>query len=130
MANNFLLPNNTAPTSNTRLGVVKIGTGLDVNTDGTLTLSNSGITAGTYKSITVDSMGRVIEGTNPTTLSGYGITDGLSNINASMYQSASVISATAMSSGIDATKVLNVKDSSAVSMFSVAQTGLTTIKIK
>ena len=40
-----------------------------------LTLANSGATAGTYKSVTVDAKGRVTGGTNPTTLSGYGITD-------------------------------------------------------
>ena len=39
------------------------------------TLSNSGVSAGTYKSVTVDLKGRVTSGTNPTTLSGYGITD-------------------------------------------------------
>ncbi|MDD3012628.1 MAG: phage tail protein [Candidatus Gastranaerophilales bacterium] len=39
------------------------------------TLANSGATAGTYKSVTVDAKGRVTTGTNPTTLSGYGITD-------------------------------------------------------
>ncbi len=33
------------------------------------------VTAGTYKSVTVDSTGRVTAGTNPTTLAGYGITD-------------------------------------------------------
>ena len=35
----------------------------------------SGVTAGTYKSVTVDANGHVTAGTNPTTLSGYGITD-------------------------------------------------------
>jgi phage-related tail fiber protein len=40
-----------------------------------LTLANSGVTAGTYRSVTVDSKGRVTSGTNPTTISGYGITD-------------------------------------------------------
>jgi phage-related tail fiber protein len=44
-----------------------------------LTLANSGVTAGTYKSVTVDAKGRVTGGTNPTTLSGFGITDALSN---------------------------------------------------
>lgn len=39
------------------------------------TLANSGVTAGTYRSVTVDVKGRVTTGTNPTTLSGYGITD-------------------------------------------------------
>lgn len=45
------------------------------NVTTTLTLANSGATAGTYKSVTVDSKGRVTSGTNPTTLAGYGITD-------------------------------------------------------
>jgi phage-related tail fiber protein len=39
------------------------------------TLSDTGVTAGTYKSVTVDAKGRVTAGTNPTTLAGYGITD-------------------------------------------------------
>ncbi|MNQ86155.1 hypothetical protein D3C85_1013410 [compost metagenome] len=42
-----------------------------------ITLANSGVTAGTYKSVTVDAKGRITGGTNPTTLSGYGITDAL-----------------------------------------------------
>lgn len=44
---------------------------------GTRTLShaNSGVTAGTYRSVTVNATGHVTGGTNPTTLSGYGITD-------------------------------------------------------
>ena len=33
------------------------------------------MTAGTYRSVTVDAQGHVTAGTNPTTLSGYGITD-------------------------------------------------------
>jgi hypothetical protein len=45
------------------------------NVSAALTLANSGVTAGTYKSVTVDAKGRVTSGTNPTTLSGYGITD-------------------------------------------------------
>lgn len=48
------------------------------NVTGTATLANSGVTAGTYRSVTVDVKGRVTAGTNPTTLSGYGITDALS----------------------------------------------------
>lgn len=35
----------------------------------------TGVPAGTYKSVTVDTKGRVTAGTNPTTLAGYGITD-------------------------------------------------------
>ena len=38
-------------------------------------LPNSGVTAGTYRSVTVDVKGQVTAGTNPTTIAGYGITD-------------------------------------------------------
>ena len=37
--------------------------------------ANSGVSAGTYKSVTVNAKGHVTAGTNPTTLSGYGITN-------------------------------------------------------
>ena len=40
---------------------------------------DSTITPGTYKSVTVDSKGHVTSGTNPTTLSDYGITDAASS---------------------------------------------------
>lgn len=40
--------------------------------------ANSGVTAGTYKIVTVDAKGHVTAGSNPTTLSGYGITDAAS----------------------------------------------------
>lgn len=40
----------------------------------TVSLTNVG-TVGTYRSVTTDAQGRVIAGTNPTTLSGYGLTD-------------------------------------------------------
>ncbi len=38
-------------------------------------LSNTAVTPGTYRSVTVTQDGRIVSGTNPTTLSGYGITD-------------------------------------------------------
>lgn len=44
-------------------------------TDTVYTHPNSGVTAGTYKSVTVNAQGHVTGGSNPTTLSGYGITD-------------------------------------------------------
>ena len=47
-------------------------------TSGTLDaarLPASGITAGTYRSVTIDTYGRATAGSNPTTLAGYGITD-------------------------------------------------------
>ena len=37
--------------------------------------ATSGVTAGTYKSVTVNAYGHITAGTNPTTLAGYGITD-------------------------------------------------------
>jgi phage-related tail fiber protein len=64
-------------------GLTKTGTTLDVvtastdrivvNTD-SIDLATAG-TAGTYRSVTTDAYGRVTSGSNPTTLSGYGITD-------------------------------------------------------
>ena len=39
---------------------------------------NSGVTAGTYRKVTVNAQGHVTGGENPTTLSGYGITDAAS----------------------------------------------------
>jgi hypothetical protein len=68
-------------------GLTKTGTTLDVGTASTsrivvnaddIDLATTGITAGTYKSLTIDAYGRATAGTNPTTLAGYGITDALS----------------------------------------------------
>ena len=53
-----------------------------VNAD-SIDLATTGVSASTYKSVTVDTYGRVTAGTNPTTLSGYGITDALSNSTSS-----------------------------------------------
>ena len=46
-----------------------------VFTDTKYSHPNSGVTAGTYKSVTVNVQGHVTGGSNPTTLAGYGITD-------------------------------------------------------
>lgn len=45
------------------------------NATAAITLSSTGVSAGSYTKVTVDAKGRVTAGTNPTTLSGYGITD-------------------------------------------------------
>ncbi|MDG0817623.1 tail fiber domain-containing protein [Bdellovibrio svalbardensis] len=45
-----------------------------------LTLANSGVTAGTYTSVTVNAKGLITAGNSPTTLAGYGISDGIQNI--------------------------------------------------
>jgi hypothetical protein len=79
-----------ATISNTQvsgLGAMATSSGItltgDVTGSGTgsfaATLSNSGVTAGTYRSVTVDAKGRVTAGTNPTTLAGYGITDAVTS---------------------------------------------------
>ena len=57
---------------------VKATTGITVSGDG-VGLSTSGVSANTYKSVTVDTYGRVTGGTNPSTLSGFGITDAVTN---------------------------------------------------
>ena len=54
-------------------------TKITVTTSG-INLATTGVTAGTYKSVTVDANGRVTGGTNPTTLAGYGITDAESKL--------------------------------------------------
>ena len=54
-------------------GTTSTQTTQDTNT--VYTHPNSGVTAGTYRSVTVNAAGHVTAGTNPTTLSGYGITD-------------------------------------------------------
>ncbi|MDH1506297.1 phage tail protein [Aeromonas caviae] len=42
-----------------------------------VTYKNSGVVAGTYRSVTVDAKGNITAGSNPTTLAGYGITDAI-----------------------------------------------------
>jgi len=72
------------------------------------TLANSGVTAGTYQSVTVDVKGRVTSGSNPTTLAGYGITDALSasSNNLPLSQGA-VSSATITTSSTTANQVVD-----------------------
>ena len=45
------------------------------STNTVYTHPSSGVTAGTYRSVTVNAQGHVTGGSNPTTLAGYGITD-------------------------------------------------------
>lgn len=73
-ANTWALDTNTYLTGNQNISVSGDATGSGT-TSIALTLANSGVTAGTYKSVNVDAKGRVTGGSNPTTLSGYGITD-------------------------------------------------------
>lgn len=59
----------------TQVGLVNPGTTLTVNGLGNLNLKSGIVTTGTYRSVTVDTYGRVTAGTNPTTVVGYGLTD-------------------------------------------------------
>jgi hypothetical protein len=65
-------------------GMTKTGNTLNVNTASSarivvgadeIDLATTGVAASTYRSVTVDQWGRVTAGTNPTTISGYGITN-------------------------------------------------------
>ena len=47
------------------------------DTEVTLTLSDSGVAAGTYTKVTLNAKGLITSGSNPTTLNGYGITDAI-----------------------------------------------------
>lgn len=79
--------------------------------DTVYTHPNSGITAGTYNSVTVNAQGHITGGSNPTTLSGYGITDAapkshthsisdITNLQTSLNNASSAISSN--TSSIDA----------------------------
>ena len=58
---------------------ISAGTGLtgggNLSANRTLSLAATGVKAGTYTKVTVDTYGRITVGDNPTTLAGYGITD-------------------------------------------------------
>lgn len=65
---------------------ISAGTGLtgggNLSANRTLSLATTGVKAGTYTKVTVDTYGRVTVGDNPTTLAGYGITDAYSKTEA------------------------------------------------
>ena len=69
-----------------------------------ITHDTSGVSAGTYRSVTVDAYGHVTAGTNPTTLSGYGITDAKIASGVITLGSNTITPLTA-SSTLDATKL-------------------------
>lgn len=65
-------------------GLIRSGNTINVGTASTarivvnadnIDLATTAVSAGTYRSVTVDTYGRVTAGTNPTTLAGYGIVD-------------------------------------------------------
>lgn len=71
-ANRLKTARNIAMTGDGSWNVTFDGSG---NVTAVMTLAATGVAAGTYRSVTVDSKGRVTGGSNPTTLAGYGITD-------------------------------------------------------
>lgn len=77
-----------------------------------LTLADTGVAAGDYKSVTVDSKGRVTAASNPTTLAGFGITDALL---AADYNAADVLAklktVDGANSGLDADTIDGVESS-------------------
>lgn len=56
----------------------------DVTTSGAAASLKSTGTAGTYRSVTFDAQGRETSGTNPTTFSGYGLSDTSANLRAAL----------------------------------------------
>lgn len=94
-------------------GLTKSGNTLDVGTASTsrivvnadsIDLATTGVTASTYKSVTVDVYGRITAGTNPSTLAGYGITDaqGLDGTLTALANLTTAADQTIYSTGIDA----------------------------
>jgi len=81
--NTWALDTSTYLTGNQSISVTGAATGSGT-TAIALTLADSGATAGTYRSVTVTGKGLVTGGTNPTTFSGYGISDTSANLAASL----------------------------------------------
>ena len=78
-------------------------------TDTVYTHPNSGASAGTYKSVTVNAQGHVIGGTNPTTLSGYGITDAAAKSHTHNYSgSASAGGAASSAEKLSASRTISL----------------------
>ena len=73
-ADTWTLDTNTYLTGNQTITLSGDATGSG-STSIAVTLPTTGVSQGTYKSVTVNTKGLVTAGSNPTTLSGYGITD-------------------------------------------------------
>ena len=118
-------------------GMTKSGNTLNVNTASSsrimvgadeIDLAATGVTASTYKSVTVDIYGRVTGGSNPTTLAGYGITDAytssyidsLFGTTVSAATSAAAAATSATNAGNSATAAASSASSAASSASSAA----------
>jgi hypothetical protein len=111
-------------------GMTKTGNTLNVNTASSsrivvgadeIDLAASGVTVGTYKSVTVDLYGRVTAGTNPTTLAGYGISDAytIAQVDA-LFGSTASAAASASAAATSATNAANSATTAAGSATSAA----------
>ena len=82
---------------------------------------NSGVSAGTYKSVTVNAQGHITAGSNPTTLAGYGIIDAASKVHQHNSDDITSIAASKITGVIDIShlpqgaleRVVPVKDDTA-----------------
>ena len=88
---NIIAGNGLTLTGNT-LAVVTANTGRIVVNPDSIDLATTGVTAGSFTKVTVDAYGRVTGGSNPTTLAGYGISDG-QPLNANLTSLSSVATA-------------------------------------
>lgn len=71
-----LIPNNGLTLVGNTLSLVSASASrIKIDSNG-LDLATTGVSTGTYRSVTVDTYGRVTGGSNPTTLAGYNISDG------------------------------------------------------
>lgn len=78
----------------------------------TATYKNSGVVAGTYRSVTVDAKGNITAGTNPTTLAGYGITDAVSSTQYATEATKGIVAAATQAevdAGTDDSKFVTAK---------------------
>lgn len=66
---------------------------------------NSGVTAGSYRKVTVDEQGHVTAGANPTTLSGYGITDAAAKVHTHGSDDITELDASKLTGTIDIARI-------------------------
>ena len=118
-------------------GMTKTGNTLNVGTASTsrivvnaddIDLASGVVTIGTYKSVTVDTYGRVTAGTNPTTLSGFGITDTYTKTEIdSIFGSTTSAAASATAAATSATNASNSATAAAGSATSASGSATTTL---
>lgn len=74
--------------------------GIEANANN-YTHPNSGVTASTYRSVTVNQQGHVTSGSNPTTLSEYGITDAANKVHSHVSDDITSLDASKLTGIID-----------------------------